>query len=80
LEIDGVTSVLALLSGRLHMTLLMFFIIRELGLAVEEIVLWGKDIGVRPYFAARGGDLVQLVLLVYLVYLVSLGGLVQGTK
>jgi len=31
-------------------------------------------------FAARGGELVHLVLLVYLVYLVSPVGLVQGTK
>jgi hypothetical protein len=39
-----------------------------------------REKGARTHFAARGGDLVHLVLLVYLVYLVSLVGLVQGTK
>ena len=42
LEIDGVTSVLALLNGRLHMTLLIFFIIEEPGFAVEQIIPRGE--------------------------------------
>jgi hypothetical protein len=45
LEIDGVTSVLALFNGRFHITLLACVIIREPGLAVEEIIPMRKKTG-----------------------------------